>query len=955
MSNTVTISLPAGYQLTITADEFASGYFYEIGGTGITAVSASSNTSVGPFAVAKNYGIVSETGTLQTSQAPAIATGGLTSLEDDTTPTLGGDLDLNGNNIDFPTTMDISDVIDDDTFATASDTTLATSESIKAYVDANIGAADMDWTDPVDAVITPDADSTRDIGTTLVRFKDLYVDSVVVTGNVDGRDVSVDGTKLDGIESGATADQNADEVPYDNATSGLTATDVQAAIDELDSTIDSIVSDTDVVNTRVVYVDKGGNDGTGDGSAEKPYLTISAAITAISDASSGNKYNVVINPGSYSETLTLKPYVNLMGTNPEVTLVSSASAISLSAAGRVEIADISIGGGGGLDIDSSGFASASVVTLRNTIVTGPASMSGRGPGSDYFQLRECYVTGNVSITGCASTILNSTLVGNLLLETGGTVVNGFGELSETTVAGGYVIDISALANGADTMFVQAYDFRNDGDLSLTGAGVTYEVDSTSYPIGTISTSGGPTLTRRTNSDAINANRTPTNYSASGSDLKSHLDGIDTALGAGSHAAVTLNADDTTQETLNLSVQELQVNLATTTTDGAMSGADKLKLDGIEALADVTDDANVKAALDGMVLTAVTVASTDKVLIQDVSDSDNLKTVTAQSIADLGAAASALDDLTDVTITTPATGDILSYNGSAWVNDAIESTTSASDDKVLVKDTSASDAYKYDTAANVTSAAIKSYSNAAVAATDKVIFRDTSASDAVVYDDALDVANLFDASTVTSTTSATGDQVLLRDVSNSNALRYDTITNILALGGGGGGKYALIATADLSTGSPTQAAFTSLSAGKQYVLEFNDVSGGNNNLIIEISSNGGSSYTTSGYEYIVNGSASNATTDLTVNSTSAASIVLNVSNVGGGSSTVGYVRFEIGNAGTWFVTNSSLSHRNSSGDWVSSTGTGALEGGSSWNAMRVRQSGGGGFSTGRISLYHIQHS
>lgn len=39
------------------------------------------------------------------------------------------------------------------------------------------------------------------------------------------------------------------------------------------------------------------------------------------------------------------------------------------------------------------------------------------------------------------------------------------------------------------------------------------------------------------------------------------------------------------------------------------------------------------------LTAVTVASTDKVLIQDVSDSNNLKTVTAQSIADLAAGSS----------------------------------------------------------------------------------------------------------------------------------------------------------------------------------------------------------------------------------------------------------------------------------------------------------------------------
>ena len=38
-------------------------------------------------------------------------------------------------------------------------------------------------------------------------------------------------------------------------------------------------------------------------------------------------------------------------------------------------------------------------------------------------------------------------------------------------------------------------------------------------------------------------------------------------------------------------------------------------------------------------------------------------------ATVAAGASALDDLTDVTITTPADGELLTYNGSAWVNEA----------------------------------------------------------------------------------------------------------------------------------------------------------------------------------------------------------------------------------------------------------------------------------------------
>lgn len=61
--------------------------------------------------------------------------GGMSDLVDDTTPQLGGDLDLNGNNIDFPSTANISDVKDEDNMASDSATMLATQQSIKAYAD----------------------------------------------------------------------------------------------------------------------------------------------------------------------------------------------------------------------------------------------------------------------------------------------------------------------------------------------------------------------------------------------------------------------------------------------------------------------------------------------------------------------------------------------------------------------------------------------------------------------------------------------------------------------------------------------------------------------------------------------------------------------------------------------------------------------------------------------------
>ena len=67
------------------------------------------------------------------------------------------------------------------------------------------------WSDPVDSNIIPDVDSTRQIGeaTTPLRFSNAFLDAldvagnIIVTGTVDGRNIGVDGSKLDGIEAGA--------------------------------------------------------------------------------------------------------------------------------------------------------------------------------------------------------------------------------------------------------------------------------------------------------------------------------------------------------------------------------------------------------------------------------------------------------------------------------------------------------------------------------------------------------------------------------------------------------------------------------------------------------------------------------------------------------------------------------------------------------------------------------
>ena len=59
----------------------------------------------------------------------------LHNLSEDLTPQLGGDLNLATHGIDFPTTPNITDVLDEDTMASNSATKLATQQSIKAYAD----------------------------------------------------------------------------------------------------------------------------------------------------------------------------------------------------------------------------------------------------------------------------------------------------------------------------------------------------------------------------------------------------------------------------------------------------------------------------------------------------------------------------------------------------------------------------------------------------------------------------------------------------------------------------------------------------------------------------------------------------------------------------------------------------------------------------------------------------
>jgi hypothetical protein len=78
------------------------------------------------------------------------------------------------------------------------------------------GVDDFFWTPANNTLILQTGDGTEYI-VPIQEFNDITVNdltanNVIVSGTVDGRDIATDGSKLDGIEAGATADQTAQEI-----------------------------------------------------------------------------------------------------------------------------------------------------------------------------------------------------------------------------------------------------------------------------------------------------------------------------------------------------------------------------------------------------------------------------------------------------------------------------------------------------------------------------------------------------------------------------------------------------------------------------------------------------------------------------------------------------------------------------------------------------------------------
>lgn len=93
----------------------------------------------------------------------------------------------------------------------------------------------------------------------------------------------------------------------------------------ISTTVETLVSGTGV-QAQTRYVDKGGNDVTGTGSFESPFLTIQRAITSITDATAAKTYSVEVGPGTYIDTFAISPFIYVKGVNQLACILNPTTA-----------------------------------------------------------------------------------------------------------------------------------------------------------------------------------------------------------------------------------------------------------------------------------------------------------------------------------------------------------------------------------------------------------------------------------------------------------------------------------------------------------------------------------------------------------------------------------------------------------------------------------------------------
>ena len=440
-----------------------------------------------------------------------------TELVNDTTPQLGGTLDTNGNVIDFGdcASNNTSDSGDDRLrFGASQDLQIYHVASSNSYIDNfsqhiyirnNVDGDDggniyIQAKSGEHSIICNDDSSVNlyydsDLKLQTVSGGVDVTGNITVSGTVDGRDIATDGTKLDGIEANATADQTASEIltlikTVDGVGSGLdadkldgysgesylrsnasdqftagtlrfnddiilafgTQTDAEVFHNGTDLYLDLNLGNfyiRDSTTTRFTFDDAGHFTATGNITASSFIGDVTGDVTG---NVTGNATGLSGSPSITVTDITASGDVSITGTltYEDVTNVDSVGLVTARTGVRVTA--------GGIEVSNGGLSVTGVTT-----VTGNITVSGTVDGRDV-------ATDGSKLDGIASGAI-SDIVSDTSPQLGGTLdTNGnvidFGDSSGTTddrLRFGAGQDLQIWHNGANSYITQYSDV---GDLYI---------------------------------------------------------------------------------------------------------------------------------------------------------------------------------------------------------------------------------------------------------------------------------------------------------------------------------------------------------------------------------------------------------------------------------------------------------------------------------------------------------
>lgn len=236
-------------------------------------------------------------------------------------------------------------------------------------------------------------------------------------------------------------------ISYNNTNSGLTATSIQDAIDE-------IAVEQGVEISNILFVSKNGNDSFTDGTIgtlANPFATIQGAIASIpttgpSAASSTNRYVIYVMPGDYIENVTLsKSWVYLVGVDKKASRIKSSTGNTLSLTsstdGATGVYNLGIVSDSSSTTDNAILISGNNPTLQNLEVLAMSGARGVYVSGAYNQsLVHVFVKGGeVRVDAGIINFSESGIVDGKLNVTNGTVIVNDGDFS---YAGGDAIEQS---------------------------------------------------------------------------------------------------------------------------------------------------------------------------------------------------------------------------------------------------------------------------------------------------------------------------------------------------------------------------------------------------------------------------------------------------------------------------------------------------------------------------------